>query len=44
MSRVVASLVATTAGMPYLRAIREAWAVRVPPSVTTAAARANSGV
>jgi hypothetical protein len=40
----VASLVATTAGMPYSRATREACAARVPPSVTTAAARANSGV
>ena len=43
-SRVVASPVPTTAGMPYSRATREAWAARVPPSVTTAAARANSGV
>jgi hypothetical protein len=42
--RVVASPVATTAGMPYSRATREAWAARVPPSVTTAAARANSVV
>jgi len=40
----VASPVATTAGMPYSRATSEAWAARVPPSVTTAAARANSGV
>jgi hypothetical protein len=33
-----------TAGMPYSRATREARAARVPPSVTTATARANSGV
>ena len=42
--RVAASPEATTAGMPYSRATREAWAARVPPSVTTAAARANSVV
>jgi len=43
-SRVVASPVPTTAGMPYSRATSEAWAARVPPSVTTAAARMKSGV
>jgi len=31
----VASPVPTTAGMPYSRATSEAWAARVPPSVTT---------
>ena len=40
----MASPVPTTAGMAYSRATREACAARVPPSVTTAAARANSGV
>jgi hypothetical protein len=39
---VVASPVATTAGMPYSRATREAWAARVPPSVTTTTARATA--
>jgi len=43
-SRVVASPVPTTAGMPYSRATSEAWAARVPPSVTTAAARVKRGV
>src|SRR6266702_4163226 len=42
--RAVASPVPTTAGMPYSRATREACAARVPLSVTTATARANSGV
>ena len=42
--RTVASPVPTTAGMAYSRATREACAARVPPSVTMAAARANSGV
>jgi hypothetical protein len=37
------SPVPTTAGMPYSRATREAWAARVPPSVAMAAARANIG-
>jgi hypothetical protein len=41
-TRVVASPVATTAGMPYSRATREAWAARVPPSVTTTTARATA--
>jgi len=38
--RIVLSPVPTTAGMPYSRATGDAWAMRLPVSVTTAAARA----
>jgi hypothetical protein len=41
---VVASPVPTTAGMLCSRATSDAQAARLPPSVTSAAARANSGV
>lgn len=43
-SRWVASPVPTTAGIPDSRATRDAWAAKVPPSVTTAATRAKRGV
>ena len=42
--RAVASLQPTTAGMPYSRAMIEACDAALPTSVTTAAARVNSGV
>ena len=44
LSRAVASPQPTIAGIPYSRAMIEAWEAGLPTSVTTAAARVKSGV